>query len=112
MLSKTLRMKSSTQFDYIFKKGQALKNKFILVFYSKCKANHQKFGVVVSKKIGHSVVRNQVKRKIREVIKTVKQSLCNDYNYIFVARCGIENLSYNELLDIVQKMIKKSEIYV
>lgn len=111
MLSKNLRMKSSSQFDYIFKKGKTLKHKNILIFYSISK-QQQKFGVVVSKKIGHSVVRNKAKRKIRAVIKTVMPTLNNKYNYIFVARQGLENLSYNDLLTIVQNMIKKSEIYV
>lgn len=112
MLSKHLRMKSSAQFDYIFKKGKTLKNKNILIFYSPSKQKTPKFGIVVSKKIGKSTTRNAIKRKIREIIKENLTNLNNSYNYVFIARSGIENLSYTEISCQVIKIIKNSEVYV
>jgi len=112
MLSKNLRMKSPSQFDYIFKKGNTLKNNKLLIFYSKSKTNSPKIGIVVSKKIGKSTVRNKVKRRLRETVLANINILNKNYNYIFVARCGIENLKYSEILSIITSLIKKSEVYV
>ena len=65
MLSKNYRMKKNSQFDYIFKNGKTLKLGKLLIFYSKSKSKTPKIGIVVSKKIGKSVVRNHLKRLIR-----------------------------------------------
>ena len=112
MLTKKLRMKSNTQFDYIFKKGKVLKSNKLLIFYSQNKSKSLKFGVVVSKKIGKSVIRNTVKRKLRELIKNNLTSFNTNFNYIFVARQGIEKLKYNDLNNILTKLTQKTEIYV
>lgn len=112
MLSKKFRMKNNSQFDYIFKKGKTLKNSKLLVFYSSCKSKNPKFGIVVSKKIGNSVTRNKVKRYLRENIRLLMDNFSKSYNYIFVARQGIENLNFNQIKEILTLLIKKSEIYV
>jgi len=112
MLSKNYRMKKNSQFDYIFKNGKTLKNKQILIFYSKSKSTKPKMGVVVSKKIGNSVIRNKIKRLLRESVRINILHFNKTYNYIFVARQGIETLSYNEINDIILKLIKNSDLYV
>lgn len=112
MLSKKYRMKKNSQFDYIFKNGKTIKNSKLLIFYSTCKSKLPKIGIVVSKKIGNSVVRNKVKRLLRESIRSIMNSLVTNNNYIFVARSGIETLSKNEIQSIICSMLKKSELYV
>lgn len=112
MLQKKFRMKNNTQFDYIFKKGQILKNSKLLIFYSKNKSKFSKFGIVVSKKIGNSVTRNRVKRLIRECIKSSINNFNMHYNYIFVARQGIEALNFHQINEVLIKLIKNSDLYV
>ena len=112
MLSKNLRMKSNTQFNYIFKNGKTLKNSKLLIFYSQNKTKTSKFGIVVSKKIGNSVTRNKIKRLIRESIRQNINNFKNTYNYIFVARQGIETLNFNQINEILLKIINNSDVYV
>lgn len=112
MLKKSYRMKKNSQFDYIFKNGKTIKNSKLLIFYSKSKSSTPKIGVVVSKKIGNSVTRNRVKRLLREIIRQNLSAMNGKYNYIFVARSGIECLTFNEINTILVKLIAKSEIYV
>ena len=112
MLAKNYRMKKNSQFDYIFKNGKVLKNSKLLVFYSSSKSKNPKVGIVVSKKIGNSVTRNHVKRLLRESIKSYIQNLKTSYNYIFVARPGIETISLQEINNIISKLIEKTDLYV
>ena len=105
MLSKNYRMKKNSQFDYVFKNGKTLKHGKLLVFYSKSKLKSPKIGIVVSKKIGKSVTRNHVKRLMREAIQHNWSSLNSSYNYVFVARQGIENLSFSEINHSLTKLL-------
>lgn len=110
MLSKNYRMKKNSQFDYIFKNGKTLKSNKLLIFYSKSKSKTPKIGIVVSKKIGKSVTRNHVKRLIRESIHQNMLALNKNMNYIFVARQGIETLSFNEINSSIVELINKIAI--
>ena len=107
MLSKKYRMKKNSQFDYIFRNGKTIKSNKMLVFYSKSKSKNPKIGIVVSKKIGKSVIRNHVKRLIRESVYKNMQNLDKNLNYIFVARQGIENLNFNEIYSTIYGLITK-----
>lgn len=110
MLSKTYRMKKNSQFDYIFKNGKLQKSKFLMLFYSKSKSSTPKIGIVVSKKIGGSVVRNRVKRLLRESIKNNLSKLNNHNNYILVARTGISELSLSEISTILVNLVEKMDV--
>ena len=112
MLSKSYRMKKNSQFDYIFKNGKSIKLNKLLIFYSKSKSSKPKVGIVVSKKIGNSVTRNHTKRLLREAIRNNLTHFNNSFNYIIVARQGIENCSYNQISENLLNLIKKTSFYV
>jgi len=109
MLSKNYRMKKNSQFDYIFKNGATKKHGKLIMFYSKSKSKFPKIGIVVSKKIGNSVTRNHTKRLIRESVHKNLSKLSTKHNYIFVARQGIETLSFNEINNSILKLVTFQE---
>jgi len=111
MLSKNYRMKKNSQFDYIFKNGKTAKNNKLLMFYSKSNSKLPRIGIVVSKKIGKSVIRNRVKRLIRESIHKQLSSLNTKFNYIFVARQGIENQTFAEIYSSVSNLLTSTQIH-
>ena len=66
MLKKENRLKKNRHFKYIYKHGETkVLNKLSLV-YIKTKFKTYKVGFSVSKKVGKSVVRNKIKRRLRE----------------------------------------------
>ena len=107
MLSKSYRMKKNSQFNYVFKKGTSLKHNKLLMFYSKTTSNKPKIGIVVSKKIGKSVTRNHTKRLIRESIRLNIDKFNKKFNYVFVARAGIEKLNSTEITENILNLLEK-----
>ena len=71
------------------------------------KAFNTKVGVSVSKKIGKSVTRNLVKRRIKENFATIIPSITESHNYVVVARSGIENATFQEIGDEIKKLLSK-----
>lgn len=107
MLAKNYRMKKNSQFNYIFRKGNSLKVNKLLMFYSKSKSNKPKIGIVVSKKIGKSVTRNHIKRLLREAIRLNLSYFNKSFSYIFVARSGIEKLTFPEITTNILNLLDK-----
>ncbi|MBO7527891.1 MAG: ribonuclease P protein component [Clostridia bacterium] len=102
MIKKENRLKKNKHFNYIYKHGENVKTKFVALAYIKAKIKPFKVGFSVSNKIGKSVVRNKVKRRMRASFNEMYTLVDRRYNYIFVAREGIENL---EQLDIKAQML-------
>ena len=108
MLTKTLRMKRNTQFSYVFKKGEVFKSKGLMIVVAPKKYRNAKIGLVVTKKIGKSVVRNHVKRLIRESLREHLSLISPALDLIIVARQGVESATYQEINKTILELLKKS----
>lgn len=110
MLSQKYRLKKRKEFNYIFKNGKSYSCKYLIINYLPTKLPELKVGFSVSKKIGNAVVRNKVKRRLREAFKASQPNIDTNYNYIFVARKGIENISYTEIANSLNFCLIKTKL--
>lgn len=111
MLPKENRLKKNSQFTYIYKHGQSRHSKFLSVSYLKTKYQPFKIGFTVSKKIGKSVIRSKVKRYLREATRLELKNINNGYNYVFIAREGIDQNNLDTLRKIIVELLQKAGLY-
>ncbi|MDD4275377.1 MAG: ribonuclease P protein component [Clostridia bacterium] len=112
MLNKCYRLTMRNQFSYVYKKGESYPAKSLILIYVKSKYNGLKVGFSVSKKIGNSVVRNKIKRRLREAFRAKLKNIQSGYNYIIIARPSIVDSSYDELVKTIEYVFKKSGKYL
>ena len=110
MLSKQFRLKKNKEFNYIFNRGTRKYSKVLNVVYVKTKLKYPRIGFSISNKVGNSVVRHRVKRKISEIVRLNFDCLNPNYNYVFVAREGSEKLDYHQLEQDFLLLIQKVDI--
>ena len=107
MIKKENRLKKNKHFNIIYKHGDSVKSKYITLVFIKAKIKPFKVGFSVNNKIGKSVVRSKVKRRMRASFNQIYTLIDRRFNYIFVAREGIENLEQidikNEMLLVIKK---------
>lgn len=65
-------------------------------------------GFSVSKKIGGSVTRNLIKRRMRAAVRSFLPELKNGYHLIFVARSGIVSADFQDIRDTLYRLVKKA----
>jgi len=79
---------------------------FVLLIYENF-LSHPRLGLTVSRTVGNAVVRNKVKRQLKEFFRCHKY-LFKNYDYSFIARRSAGRLSSqnvkNELTDLLAKM--------
>ena len=98
MLGRTNRITSEQTFSLILKKGSSLSFSHFRLKWVSSKNPHPRFGIVVSNKISKkAVVRNTIKRRLREILRPYckKQSLQID-GIVFV-KPEIVNASFQIL---------------
>lgn len=107
-MQKKYRLKSSRVFNYLHKKGIVSANKWLVLVYAPSKYP-LKAGFIVSKKVGKAVVRNKVRRRLREIFRALIPYLEQHCNYIVIARSDCATASFSQLSNALAKALLKAE---
>ncbi|EGV02852.1 ribonuclease P protein component [Streptococcus sp. CM6] len=110
-MKKSFRVKREKDFKAIFKDGTSFANRKFVVYQLENQQNHFRVGLSVSKKLGNAVTRNQIKRRIRHILQSVKGSLVEHVDFVVIARKGVETLDYAEMEKNLLHVLKLSKIY-
>lgn len=102
------RVRLDKDFQQAFKKGKSFGNRQFVIYYFEGK-NQSKFriGISVSKKIGNAVVRNRVKRYVRQSFLELMGKVREDCDYIIIAREPSSELSVTEVKSSLIHILKK-----
>lgn len=80
------RIKSKAGFQLVYTTGRSVVDRLSVLYVLPLDAEGPKIGFAVGKKIGNAVVRNRVKRMMREVFRHHKSELLTNIQLIWVAR--------------------------
>lgn len=105
-------LKKNKEFKKVYDNGRSYATRNLVLYclnYEKGKKN--RYGLSVSKKIGNAVVRNKLKRRLREIIRNFENEKdFKGYDIIFIARKPVVKLDYQSLKKDVEKLYKKMNI--
>lgn len=113
MLKKENRLKNPKAFAYIYNNGISTANKDFVLYITKKEKEENcpiRVGFVVSKKVHkRAVVRNKIKRRLREhirlLIKENSSILSSFENMIFIARANSINLTNDEIKNSIFNLL-------
>lgn len=64
-----------------------------------------RFGFAVSKRIGRAVLRNQIKRRLRQAVRAQRDLVAPGWDVVFIARQRIGTATYAEIEHIVARQL-------
>lgn len=111
MLAKEFRIKFKKDFDNILKsRNKFFSNNFSLKLFE----NHQgvsKFSIVVSAKISKkAVVRNQLRRRIFEILRLKMPNIKSGYSVMIFPKIGAISMDYKTLEQEIFYLLNKSRL--
>jgi len=97
-------IKSSREYTEIINNGKSIKSKNFSIYY---RNNDEKnrYGISIPKKTGKAVIRNKIKRRIKNIIDNNKNSMQSSYDYVIIIRKGILELTYQDMEKELLKLI-------
>ena len=109
-MKKKLRIKKEDDFQLVFKKGQSSANRqFVVYVLEKPEQEHFRIGLSVSKKLGNAVVRNQIKRYIRQAFLELKDDIDVGKDYIIIARKPAAEMDFFQVKSSLIHVLKRSK---
>ena len=79
-------MKKNSDFRRLYAKGKSAVNPYMVLYCRRNSLGVNRLGYTVSTKLGHAVVRNRVRRRIREVYRLHEDAFCPGWDIVVVAR--------------------------
>ena len=99
-------------FQRLYSKGTSSSDKNIVIYLLPNRLSINRLGITVSKKTGCAVLRNRVKRLIRECYRLNETKVKTGYDIVIVARRHIVETGFHDINASYLKLIKKLDMLV
>jgi ribonuclease P protein component len=86
------RLSRSRDFDAVYRHGRSVSTRFLVLYWFPREAgvdDGARLGLAAPKAVGTAVVRNRMKRRLREVFRARLPELPQDQDYVLVVRPGL-----------------------
>ncbi len=93
----TVSLKLNHVFRRLYAKGKNQVTPHLALYARKNGGMTSRLGITVSTKLGHAVVRNRVRRRLREIYRIHESQFLPGYDLVVVARMRSVYAKYDEL---------------
>lgn len=110
----TSSLKKNFEFRRLYNKGKSYAAPCLVVYHMKNRVGGNRLGITVSTKVGNAVVRNKIRRRLKEIYRLNEGKLREGVDIVVVARNRAVNVPYarleREFIEACEKLkIVKSE---
>src|SRR5258707_1487670 len=94
MLPTSQRLRSNRDFKRTYARGRSFVSPLVVLYVLPVKSDEKLIGFSISKKLGGAVVRNRIKRRLREMCRACMEELKPGFNAIIVGRSRLKTADY------------------
>lgn len=103
---KTISLKENSDFKRLYYRGKSIVKKRMVVYLRKNRFTYNRMGITVSPKVGCAVVRNRVKRLIKENYRIIPD-IEEGYDFVIVARRSAAYSDYYKIKKDLEAALKE-----
>jgi len=110
-VEKNYRLAKREDFNKVYRYGKSMANhQFVLYYLPQPKLEAFRLGVSVSKKLGNAVVRNRLRRMMKEIVRLGKDQIAPHYDYVLIARKPVAEMEYHDMEKSLFHVIRKASL--
>ena len=106
----TVSLKLNHEFRRLYAKGNSAVSPYLAMYCRKNRLGYNRLGLTIGTKVGHAVVRNRVRRRIRESYRIHEDRFRQGYDLVVVARVRAAHSRYDKLERALLSMAEKLEL--
>ena len=105
---KDQRLRRTKDFSLVLTRGRRWSSKLLVAVVNSNGRDDTRFGFSVSKRVGISVVRNRIKRRLREVVRQMKTRAGSDV--VIIARKGAGEAGFRQFSACAHSILQRADI--
>ncbi|MBB3068552.1 ribonuclease P protein component [Paenibacillus baekrokdamisoli] len=108
-MQRKLRLRKREDFSRIYRNGKSFANNQFVVYWSRQhQADPFRLGVSASKKIGNAVVRNRMRRMVKEIVRQHTERMAGQLDFIVIVRKPAVGMKMKELEKSLLHVFKRA----
>ena len=110
-MQKQHRLRKSKDFAAVRRKGKSWADRRLVLVARRTGGEHCRFGFSVSKRVGNAVVRNRVKRKLKEAARVELLTRVEPgWDFVVIARKDAADADYHRLNRSLQRLFRRAKL--
>jgi len=108
VMIKAWALTKRAQYQKVYNRGMARGDKVVMM---KALANNldlSRYGFSVNKPLGKAVVRNRIKRLLKEITRSIP--IKPGWDIVFIARSGAVEIDYYQLKQSIEKLLARADL--
>ena len=104
-------LKKGREIREVFNKGRSFVNRHFVLYVLPNGKKYNNVAFCVGRAAGKAVIRNQIRRRTREIFRQVEIGLCTGYSLVIIARPGVDKKNFTLLRSFLKKLFLQAGIY-
>ena len=103
----TVSIKNNRDFRRLYSKGKTAANAYLAVYCRPNRTAGNRLGLTVGTRVGKAVVRNRVRRLIRESYRLREEQIAKGYDLVIVSRTRAATANYHQIDHALAALLHK-----
>ena len=106
------KLSKTSEFKKVFSEGRRIEGKNLIIFILKNDYDFNRLGIIVKKETGKAVIRNKIKRRLKEANRLLNKKLPPGYDIIVLAKNNIKESDYFEICHDLEILFYKGKMFL
>ncbi|HMQ50601.1 MAG TPA: ribonuclease P protein component [Anaerolineae bacterium] len=111
-MKRKYRLRQNSDFQRVRQFGQSYASPIMVLAFLRNELDHNRFGFVVSKRLGKAVERNKIKRQLREVARLRLSQIKPGYDLVIIARKSASQVPFTAIRQVLDRLLKAADLLV
>ena len=112
-MHRKMRLRKREDFNVVYRYGRSFANSQFVVYWRKRSAKGTfRMGISASSKLGGAVVRNRLRRMVKEIVRLNAGKLLEDMDLILIVRKPALSLPYKEMEGSILHVLRKAGLLI
>ena len=105
---RSCRLVRRADFDAVYRSGRRRSSPSFVIFFRPNELDVSRFGMSVKRTLGSAVVRNRIRRRIREILRLNRQEIASGWDIVIHPRLSVLSADFSPLTAELLHFLPKS----
>ena len=108
-MHRKFRLSRSRDFDAVYRQGRSVSTRFLVLYWFPREdgGDEPRLGLAVPRASGSAVVRNRIKRQLREAWRALLPQVQHGRDYVLIARPGLSEAADKQGFEWIQQRVEE-----